>query len=80
VTLPADEDRAASPAAASDPLTRALLQLRLIAEAKARGASWAQVAATLGAPDGKAAKKLARQLARAAQRGVLARDREGGHA
>ena len=73
--MTAERDEVASLAAASaDPLTRALLQLRMIAEAKSRGASWAQIAATLGAPDGKAAKALAHKLARTAQRAVIARD------
>ena len=71
-------DRPSSIAAASDPLTHALLQLRMIAEAKSRGASWAQIAATLGAPDGKAAKALAHKLARTAQRAVIARDLAAG--
>ena len=71
-------DRPSSIAAASDPLTHALLQLRMIAEAKNRGASWNQIAATLGAPDGKAAKALAHKLARTAQRAVIARDLAAG--
>ena len=70
----AEQDQISSLAAASDPLTHALLQLRMIAEAKSRGASWAQIAATLGAPDGKAAKAMAHRLAREAQRAVIARD------
>ena len=71
-------DRPSSIAAASDPLTHALLQLRMIAEAKNRGASWNQIAATLGAPDGKAAKALAHKLARTAQRAVITRDLAAG--
>ena len=71
-------DRPSSIAAASDPLTHALLQLRMIAEAKNRGASWNQIAATLGAPDGKAAKALAHKLAREAQRAVITRDLAAG--
>ena len=71
-------DRPSSIAAASDPLTHALLQLRMIAEAKNRGASWAQIAATLGAPDGKAAKAMAHKLAREAQRAVITRDLAAG--
>ena len=70
----AEQDQISSLAAASDPLTHALLQLRMIAEAKSRGASWNQIAATLGAPDGKAAKAMAHRLAREAQRAVIARD------
>ena len=62
----------------ADPLTHALLQLRMIAEAKNRGASWNQIAATLGAPDGKAAKALAHKLARTAQRAVITRDLAAG--
>ena len=74
----AEQDQISSLAAASDPLTHALLQLRMIAEAKSRGASWAQIAATLGAPDGKAAKAMAHRLAREAQRAVIARDMAAG--
>ena len=74
----AEQDQISSLAAASDPLTHALLQLRMIAEAKSRGASWAQIAATLGAPDGKAAKAMAHKLAREAQRAVIARDMAAG--
>ena len=75
----AEQDKLSSLAAASaDPLARALLQLRMIAEAKSRGASWAQIAATLGAPDGKAAKALAHKLARTAQRAVITRDLAAG--
>ena len=77
MTLPAQDDRS-SLAAASDPLTHALLQLRMIAEAKNRGASWNQIAATLGAPDGKAAKAMAHKLAREAQRAVITRDLAAG--
>ena len=77
MTLPAQDDLS-SLAAASDPLTHALLQLRMIAEAKNRGASWNQIAATLGAPDGKAAKAMAHKLAREAQRAVIARDMAAG--
>ena len=77
MTLPAQDDLS-SLAAASDPLTHALLQLRMIAEAKNRGASWNQIAATLGAPDGKAAKALAHKLARTAQRAVITRDLAAG--
>ena len=77
-SLPAGEDQLSSLAAASDPLTHALLQLRMIAEAKNRGASWAQIAATLGAPDGKSAKAMAHKLARTAQRAVIARDLAAG--
>ena len=50
----------------------------MIAEAKNRGASWAQIAATLGAPDGKSAKAMAHKLARTAQRAVIARDLAAG--
>ena len=74
--LPAEERTPAPPPA--DALTHALLQLRMIAEAKSRGASWAQIAATLGAPDGKAAKALAHKLARTAQRAVITRDLAAG--
>ena len=74
----AEQDQISSIAAASDPLTHALLQLRMIAEAKNRGASWAQIAATLGAPDGKSAKAMAHKLARTAQRAVIARDLAAG--
>ena len=74
----AEQDQISSLAAASDPLTPALLQLRMIAEAKSRGASWAQIAATLGAPDGKAAKAMAHRLAREAQRAEIARDLAAG--
>ena len=77
-SLPAGEDQPSFLAAASDPLTHALLQLRMIAEAKNRGASWNQIAATLGAPDGKAAKALAHKLARTAQRAVITRDLAAG--
>ena len=70
--LPAENRTAAPPPA--DALTHALLQLRMIAEAKSRGASWAQIAATLGAGSGKEAKAMAHKLARTAQRAVLARD------
>ena len=76
--FPGAEDRPSSIAAASDPLTHALLQLRMIAEAKNRGASWNQIAATLGAPDGKAAKAMAHKLARTAQRAVITRDLAAG--
>ena len=71
-------DRPSSIAAASDPLTHALLQLRMIAEAKNRGASWAQIAATLGAGSGKEAKAMAHKLAREAQRAVITRDLAAG--
>ena len=76
--IPAAEDQLSPLAAASDPLTHALLQLRMIAEAKSRGASWAQIAATLGAPDGKSAKAMAHKLAREAQRAVITRDLAAG--
>jgi hypothetical protein len=51
---------------------RAALTLRMIAEAKARGATWAQIATVTGSPDGKTAKRAAKALARQAQRELLA--------
>lgn len=51
---------------------RALLYLRLVAEAKERGISWNQLARTLGAADGKTAKREAKRLARDTQRRLLA--------
>lgn len=75
----AEQDQLSSLAAASaDPLTHALLQLRMIGEAKARGLSWAQVASALGAGSGKEAKVMAHKLARVAQRAVIARDMAAG--
>jgi len=48
-----------------------VLAVAMIVAAKARGATWAQVGmALLGRPDGKLAKRRARQMARTAQRKV----------
>jgi hypothetical protein len=44
----------------------------LIAEAKRRGATWAQIAPTIGAENGKAAKAEAKRLARKTQAAMLA--------
>ena len=57
-----------------DALGKALLTLRLIGEAKARGASWATIAPLVGATDGKAAKAAAKRLARKTQAAVIRRD------
>ena len=46
----------------------------LIAEAKARGLTWAQIAGAIGCPDGKAAKAKAKKLARQAQSAFLRAD------
>ena len=78
MTFPEQDEISSLAAASADPLTRALLQLRMIGEAKARGASWNQVAATLGAGSGKEAKAMAHKLARTAQRAVIARDLAAG--
>lgn len=45
-------------------------RLRVIAQAKASGLSWAQIAAVQGMPGGKAAKSQARRLARRASRAL----------
>jgi hypothetical protein len=53
-------------------IKRDLLMLKLIAEAQARGVSWANIGRVLvGRPDGKLAKKAARRLARDTQRELL---------
>ena len=58
----------------SDALGKALLTLRLIGEAKGRGASWAQIAPLVGAENGQAAKAAAKRLARRTQAAVIQRD------
>jgi len=57
-----------------DALGKALLTLRLIGEAKGRGASWAQIAPLVGAENGQAAKAAAKRLARRTQAAVIQRD------
>jgi hypothetical protein len=51
-------------------LDASLLRLRLVADAKAGGASWAVIGAALGV-SGKQAKRDAKALARAAQRDLV---------
>ena len=43
----------------------------MIAEAKRRGLTWAQIATTIGAENGKAAKREAKRLARVTQAKML---------
>jgi hypothetical protein len=54
---------------ASDPVAA---KAAMIAEAKRRGLTWAQIASTIGAENGKAAKAEAKRLARTAQGKMLA--------
>ena len=50
-----------------------VLMVGMVAQAKARGVTWAQIGSVLvGRPDGKLAKKAARALARDANRRLLA--------
>ena len=46
----------------------------LIAQAKARGLTWGQIAPAIGCPDGKTAKAKAKKLARQAQSAYLRGD------
>lgn len=51
---------------------REMLMLKLIQEALNRGVTWANIGRVLvGRPDGKAAKRAAKQLARSTQRELL---------
>ena len=49
-----------------------LATVRLIAEAQAKGATWAQIAPAIGCATAKEAKVKAHRLARGAQRDVIA--------
>lgn len=51
-----------------------IVLVRLVAAAKERGATWAVIAAAVGAPDGRAAKRWAKTLASQAQKRLLARE------
>lgn len=50
--------------------------IALIAEAQARGLTWAQIAPAIGCPDGKTAKAKAKRLARQAQAAMTRQDAE----
>lgn len=52
--------------------------LAAIIAAKSAGASWASIASAQGLPNGKAAKKRAKALAREANRRLLMQAREDG--
>jgi hypothetical protein len=54
-------------------LERDMMRLAMIREAKMAGVPWSAVARAVGAPDGKAAKRDARRLARRVQAALLAR-------
>jgi hypothetical protein len=77
MTPPSEADQIAGLAALagttpSPRLDRDLVMVRLIAEAKARGVSWAQIGSVLcGTPNGKLAKRYAKNLAKSAQQKLL---------
>ncbi len=54
-----------------DPDAVAFTTARMIAEAKARGTTWAQIASALGLPNAGAAKAHAKKLAKQANAAVL---------
>jgi hypothetical protein len=58
-----------TPGSQMDP---AVATVAMIAEAKQRGITWAQIAPALGAGNGKTAKAMAKRLARQAQGAMLA--------
>ena len=58
-----------TPGAIPDP---AVATVAMIAEAKARGISWNQIAPAIGAPNGKAAKAAAKRLAKHANGALIA--------
>ena len=54
-------------------MTDPLLLVREIADLKARGKTWAEVAQKMGYPDGRTAKRVAKQAARLANAGAAVR-------
>lgn len=53
-------------------MRRNLAFVYLIARSQANGATWAQIAGAIGAPNGKAAKAMAKRLAKGCQSQMLA--------
>lgn len=62
---------------APGPDEEALIRVGMIAQARASGATWAQVARTLGLPNAGAAKAMAKRQARLAQRAAVAQQAQG---
>jgi hypothetical protein len=69
-----------SPSLPSDALSRDLLRLSLLREAKMRGVPWSAIARATGAADARDAKREAKRLARKVQAALLARDVAAGEA
>ena len=59
-------------------MTTPLATVALIADLKRQGATWAQIASAIGAPNGQAAKSMAKKMARAAQADALTEVLAGG--